>query len=335
MKVKIAIVNSSTFGVHFKEHLEILNEFAVLSEVKVPVDIDGASLAKATGDVDGIIAGVNPHFGGDFMQLVPSLKIICRHGIGCNNVDITTATELGIRVSRVDGPVERDSVAEHAVGLMLAVAREIHKGYDAVRESRWADRASMIGFELRGKRIGIIGLGNIGSRVAEILHLGFNSEVVVSDPRLTSSDISALGYKPLGLDELISTSDVISFHCPLTPESTRMLNAERLSRTKRGVVIINTCRGELLDESALIDALRSAQVRAYGSDVVEGEPVSGDHRLVKAPNVLIVPHLGGYSVESLRGMGQTMVDDMKRFFVEDREPGILANPGISGRPRRA
>lgn len=334
MKIKIAIINSSTFGVHFKEHLEVLNEFAELSNIKVPVDIDGAGLAAAVGSVDGIIAGVTPHFGGDFMELVPSLKIVCRHGIGCNNVDVATATRLGIRVSRVDGPIERDSVAEHAVGLMLAVAREIHRGFQAVKESRWADRANMIGFELRGKRIGLIGVGNIGGRVAEILSRGFNAEVAVYDPKRPTAEIKGLGYTPLGLDELIATSDIISFHCPLTTETTRLLNRERLSKAKRGVVIINTCRGELLDESALIESLQSGQVRAYGSDVVEGEPVDGSHRLVNSPNVLIVPHLGGYSIESLGGMGQTMVDDMKRFFVDGKEPGILANPDVASRPRR-
>ena len=334
MKIKIAIVNSSTFGKHFQEHLEELGKFAELSNVTVRVDIDGSALAEAVGPVDGIIAGISPNFGGDFMRLVPSLKIICRHGIGCNNVDVVSATSLGIRVSRVAGPIERDSVAEHAVGLMLAVARDLHKGYIAVQQNRWADRAQLVGFELRGKRIGLIGCGNIGSRVAEILKLGFHSEIAVYDPLLSSAEVRTLGYTPLTLDELISTSDIVSFHCPLTADTIQILNRERIAQLKPRSIVINTCRGELLDEAALIDALKSGHVRAYGSDVVEGEPVDGTHPLVMAPNVLIVPHLGGYSIESLRGMGDTMVNDMKAFFVDKKEPAVLANPEVRAFPRR-
>ncbi|MBX3238669.1 MAG: hypothetical protein KIT80_07795 [Chitinophagaceae bacterium] len=328
MTPHIIIVNSSTFGKHFADHVKTLKSFATLESVDVPSNIDEESLAEKIKHADGIIASVTPKFGKKTLEQCSKLILLARHGIGCDNVHLPTATELGIRVSRVQGLVEREAVAEYAVSLLLAGARCVPKGSEAVKQSKWAARSKMIGMELCGKTIGIIGLGNIGSRSAEILGKGFNAKIIASDPYIAKERFAEFGAKEVSLDELIKTSNAILFHCPLTDETSRMLDTAQFSQLQKGCVLVNTCRGELVNEDALYEALKTGKLGAYATDVVEGEPIDGEHRLAKLDNVIITPHLGGYSWESLYGMGQTMVDDMVAVFQNNGNAGELANPEV-------
>jgi len=327
-KILISIVNSSTFGKHFTEHISTLEKFADIQHVTVPADIEADALAEKIKDSDGIIASVTPRFSRETLEQCTKLKLLVRHGIGCDNVDLTAATELGIPVSRVKGIVEREAVAEYAVALLMAASRLIPHGSRAVKSSQWASRFTMIGMELRGKTIGIIGLGNIGSRSAEILSNGFNSNIIASDPYIAKERFKQFNATEVSLDELISSSHAILFHCPLTNETRRMLGKAQFAAMKKGAVLVNTCRGELVDEDALYDALQKGPLGSYASDVVEREPIDGSHRLAKLDNALITPHLGGYSWESLYGMGQTCVDDMVSVFQNNGIPGELANPAV-------
>lgn len=324
----IAIVNSSTFGKHFAEHLGTLREFAEIRHVTVPADIDADALAAQLKDADGIIASVTPRFPRRTLEQLDKLVLLVRHGIGCDNVDLEAATELGIPVSRVKGIVEKEAVAEYALSLLLTAARKVAEGHRAVRNSAWSTRAGMIGIELKGKTVGIIGLGNIGSRSAEILSKGFCANVIASDPYIEKGRFAQFGATEVPLDELIRTSQVILFHCPLTDETKRMLGDAQFAGMQQGTILVNTCRGELVDEDALYAALQSGRLGAYATDVVEGEPIDGSHRLAKLDNALITPHLGGYSWESLHGMGQTCVDDSVAVFRHQGVPGELANPEV-------
>ena len=324
----ISIVNSSTFGKHFAAHMETLEAFADIRHVNVPADIDADALAAELKDTDGIIASVTPRFPRRTLEQLDKLVLLVRHGIGCDNVDLEAATELGIPVSRVKGIVEKEAVAEYAVSILLAAARKVTQGSQAVKNSAWATRAGMVGMELKGKTMGIIGLGNIGSRSSEILSKGFGANVVASDPYIAKERFAQFGAKEVSLDELIRTSHVILFHCPLTDETRRMLGEAQFASMQKGAILVNTCRGELIDEDALYAALQSGQLGAYATDVIEGEPIDGNHRLAKLDNALITPHLGGYSWESLHGMGQTCVDDSVAVFQNQGVPGELANPEV-------
>ena len=256
------------------------------------------------------------------------LKLLARHGIGCDNVDLQAATELGIAVSRVKGIVEREAVAEYAVALLMAASRLLPQGSQAVKNSEWASRSRMVGMELKGKTIGIIGLGNIGSRTAEILSNGFNANVIATDPYIDKSRFKQFNAREVLLEELISSSNAILFHCPLTAETKRMIGKAQFTAMQKGAVLVNTCRGELVDEEALYNALQHGPMSAYATDVVEGEPIDGKHRLGTLDNAIITPHLGGYSWESLHGMGQTCVDDMVSVFQNNGIAGELANPEV-------
>jgi phosphoglycerate dehydrogenase-like enzyme len=238
------------------------------------------------------------------------------------------ATELGIQVSRVKGIVEREAVAEYAVSLLMAASRLLPQGSQAVKNSEWASRSRMVGMELMGKTIGIIGLGNIGSRSAEILSKGFNANIIATDPYIAKERFKQFNAREVTLEELISSSNAVLFHCPLTAETKRMLGKAQFVAMQKGAVLVNTCRGELVDEDVLYEALQNGPMGAYATDVVEGEPIDGNHRLAKLDNVIITPHLGGYSWESLHGMGQTCVDDTVSVFQNNGIAGELANPEV-------
>lgn len=327
-KPLISIVNSSTFGKHFKEHINTLESFADIQHITVPANIDGDALAEKIKNSDGIIASVTPRFTRKTLEQCTKLRLLARHGIGCDNVDLVAATELGIQVSRVKGIVEREAVAEYAVALLLAASRLIPHGSQAVKNSEWASRSRMVGMELKGRTIGIIGLGNIGSRSAEILSNGFNANILAADPYISKERFKQFNATEVKLEELVKRSNAILFHCPLTSETKRMLGKDQFASMQKGVVLVNTCRGELVDEDALFNALHNGTLGSYATDVVEAEPIDGNHRLAKLDNVIITPHLGGYSWESLHGMGQTCVDDTVSVIQKNGLAGELANPEV-------
>ena len=332
---RIAVVNSSSFGRVFPEHWDALASFAEVTRIQVPVTIAPEEFIAKLRGFHGILASVNPDYSETVLRALKDLVVITRHGIGFNNVDVRTATALGIPVTKVAGPVERISVAEQTLALLFSLARKIPQADAAVRRGAWADRASFIGVEVTRKKVGVIGAGNIGSMVIEMLSHGFACDVMAYDPARSAYELRSWGARETPLEEIVATADIIALQCALTPSSHHILNAEQFARMKRGVLIVNSARGELVDDRALVDALRSGQVGGYAGDVVEGEPIGAAHHLLTAPNCIIVPHLGGYSYESLRGMGETMVEDLREVFVHGRTPvKHLVDPAVAARGLR-
>ena len=328
-KVAIAIVNSSSFGVSYPEHLRRLEAFADLVRIDIPKGASAAVFHEKLGQVDGIIASVTPVYTREVLLGLPKLQLLARHGVGCDNVDLKTCTELGIAVSKVGPQVERESVAQMALGLMDAAARQIVTGYSVVKAGAWAERAKIpLGVDFNGATIGLVGIGAIGGTVARILTLGYQAKVIAYDPYVSAEEIRARHATKVEFDELLAKSAIISLHCPLTHETSRMFCAPQLAAMNDQAIIVNTCRGEIFNQADLIAALNSGKLGGYATDVVEGEPIGGDHVLLATRNVIVTPHLGGYSVVSLRGMGETMVDDMTRVFVENKFPGVIANTDI-------
>lgn len=328
-KLLIAIVNSSSFGVSFPEHLRELETFADLVRVEIPRGAGAAVFHARLAGVDGIIASVTPAYTREVLLGLPELQLLARHGVGCDNVDLATCTELGIVVSRVGPRVERESVAQMTLGLMNAAARQIVAGCAMVRAGEWSKRATLpLGVDFHGATIGLVGIGAIGKTVARILSQGYGARVIAYDPYVDADVVAANHAEKVNFDALLARSAVISLHCPLTSETHRMFSARQLAAMNDGVFLVNTCRGEIFNQGDLIAALASGKVGGYATDVVEGEPIGADHVLLSTPNVLITPHLGGYSVVSLRGMGSTMVDDMRKVFVASEFPEFIANPQV-------
>jgi D-3-phosphoglycerate dehydrogenase / 2-oxoglutarate reductase len=224
-------------------------------------------------------------------------RVISRFGIGVDKVDLDAATSAGIVVTNVPDYCV-DEASDHALALMLAVERRIPALDAAVRAGTW-DTAAVAGRvrRLRGRRAGVIGFGRLGARFAcKAAALGL--EICVHDPFVEHPAIESSGARPLPLDELLATSDVVSLHIPLTPDTRHLLDRRRIFSMPEGAVLINTSRGGLVDEVALVDALRQGRLGGAGLDVFEQEPPGRGHPLLTLPNVVVTSHSSHYSLES-------------------------------------
>lgn len=306
---RIAIVNSSSFGQVFTHHIDRLKKIGDVSFFHFPQDIHGKELAEALKGYNIIIASVSPFFTSEFFEHHPGCKLISRHGIGFNNVDIHAASKHHTYVSIVEGIVEQDAVAENAIALLMNCTRRQNEAIQAIKQDLWKTRASYLGYQVRNKTVGVIGYGNIGSRVGYILKNGFNCKILAYDPNLSEEKIMKSGAIPVTLEECISQADIISLNAFLSKDNYHMISTESISRMKKNVIIVNTARGELVDQNAIIDGIESGHIFAYGSDVVEGEPIDHTHPLLNHPQVIITPHISAYTVECLESMGDKCVSD--------------------------
>ncbi len=321
---RIAIVNSSSFGKVFPEHLERLKHIGEVEFFHFPKDISGKELADKLKEFNNIIASVTPFFKRDFFEYHPGCKIISRHGIGYNNVDVQAATDYHTYVSIVEGIVEQDAVAENAIALLMNITRRQTPAIQSIKQNEWHTRAQYLGYQVRNKVVGVIGYGNIGSRVGSILKGGFDCDVLAYDPNITDDQLHELGVTPVTFDRLIEESDIISLNAYLSKDNYHIISKEVISRMKKNVIIVNTARGELVDNEALLEALESNHIFGYGADVVENEPIDASHPLLTNKNVVITPHISAYTFECLRGMGEKCVNDCERV-ANGLKPNHLIN----------
>ena len=321
------VIASASYGVHAPEALNILSQvFERIERVELKAGEREEEVIGKVGDADALILGGGGPVTRRVMEECSNLKIIARHGLGLDNVDLEAATELGIPVTYCRHTGEEVSVAEHAVALMLACARRLVEADRAVREGRWGARVELVGLELRGKTLGVIGLGAIGREVARIARSGLGMRVVAYDPYAPEEAFREVGAERVGLEELLHESDFITIHVPLTPETRRMLDAERLKLVKRRAVIVNTARGAVIDEAALCEALKEGRIAYAGLDVFEREPLENSP-LLSLPNTVLTPHVAAFTKEALRRMDLANAEDLVRFFRGER-PFRLANPKV-------
>jgi len=330
--LRIAIVNSKTFG-FYSNVINELKTFAEVDRLEVPKDLSGSQLASTLNNYDIVIASVTPRYDKEFFKNNLRVKMIARHGIGIDNVDINSATVYGVVVTKVPGHIERNAVAEHTVTLMLSALRDVVRAHEKVVTGRWGERGKFVCHELKYLTVGLIGIGNIGSRVAEILTKGFGSRVIAYDPYVPKEKVKELNVELVDLDTLLRESDIISIHAPLTDETYHLLNYERFSKMKRGVIIVNTARGEIIDTKALIKAIEEGIVGRVALDVVEGEPIGADHPLLKFDNVIITPHIAAFTFESLKGMDESVLKSIEDF-IEGRIPEGIVNKEVYERGLR-
>jgi D-3-phosphoglycerate dehydrogenase len=226
------------------------------------------------------------------------LKIIARTGVGVDpsRVDLEAAKEFKVWVTNQPGS-NAVSVAELVFGQMIALVRHTHEANRAVKENRWGDYLKFIGTELAGKTLGIVGMGNIGMRVA-LRARAFEMDLLVYDPYIPESHVTALGGKWVGLDDLLAESDFVAIHCPLNRETRGMIGAKELGSMKRSVFLINAARGGIVDEKALLAALQKKKLAGAALDVIANEPPEKDHPLFKLDNVIWTPHLGAVTLEA-------------------------------------
>ena len=229
------------------------------------------------------------------MAKAPRLRIIARAGMGVDTIDLAEANHRKIAVLTAPG-ANSNSVAEFTFALLLGLVRKVPGAVASLGSGSW-DRKSFEGTELRAKTLGLVGMGRVGSGVAAIAR-GFGMRVVAYDPRLTQPEVDPLGVTLLPLGDVLRSADVVSLHAKLTPETRHILDDARLATMKQGVVIVNTSRGALIDDAALVRALRSGHVAGAALDVYDPEPLPADSVLRGAPNVLLTPHLAASAKEA-------------------------------------
>lgn len=254
------------------------------------------------------------------------VKIIALRCAGFNNVDLDAAKQYGIRVCRVPA-YSPQAVAEHAVAMLLTLNRKTHKAYNRIREQNFS-LSGLMGFNLFGKTVGVIGTGKIGAAFCKIM-LGFGCKVLAYDP-FENEQVRKSGVKYLPFHEVIKDADIVSLHCPLTPENHYLIGSASLSSMKKGVTLINTSRGGLIHTREVIDALKTGQVAALGIDVYEQEEklffkdlsasIIGDddiQRLISFPNVLVTGHQAFFTLEALTEIAESTLATVKALLTGD------------------
>ena len=242
-----------------------------------------------------------------------SLRVISKHGSGTDTIDIEAATARGIAVKAAAG-ANAAAVAEHTWALILACAKSVPSLDARMREGHW-DKATHKSLELNGRTLGLIGIGAIGERVAAI-GLAMGMRVVAYDPFVRAAPA---GVALRAVREVVSEADVLSLHCPLTRDNRNLVDAEMLSLMPSGSIIVNTARGGLIDDSALIDALRTGRLRAAGLDSFTTEPPPADLPLRGVPGIIMTPHIGGVTSDAYRNMGTAAANNILAVLNETTE----------------
>lgn len=265
----------------------------------------------------------------EVFDAAPCLKLlgVCRNSL--DHVDLDAATAHGVLV--VHTPARNaQAVAEHTIALMLALARHVPQADAYVKAGRWEDPvepySAMRGEELAGKTLGIIGLGSIGRRVAKLAR-GFGMTVIAFDPYLGGPGTKTRGATLVGLETLLRVSDFVTLHVPASEETVRLLDAKRMALMKPGAYLVNTAHYAAVDEGALTDALRSGRLGGAAFDIFESHPVPSSSPLLTLPNVVLTPHIGGATRETIARYSWAMVEEVRRFLAGVR-PLHLANPAV-------
>lgn len=265
-----------------------------------------ADLLAAMPGVQAMIGGIAVLFDDDFYARCPDLRVLARHGVGLDNVDLAAATRHGVCILYTPQAMVT-AVAEHAIGLMLALAKSFKRADAALRDDKYHTRDLLGAVDLHGKTLAVIGCGRIGSRVSRMCSAGLGMRVITYDPYISDEQAAAADAtrKPT-LAEVLRAADVVTLHPPLTAETRHMIGAAQLAMMKPSAYLINTARGPIVDEAALLSALRAGQIAGAGLDVFEKEPTTPDNPLFTMPNVVCTPHAAGSSAECMQRIAATV-----------------------------
>jgi D-lactate dehydrogenase len=324
MKKKILVFDSKPYDIDsFNKIKDKYSDSLELEFVEFKLGHKTAALAAG---YDGVCLFVHDEADDAAIKILKDndVKLIALRCAGYNNVSLKGASNNGIKVVRVP-EYSPYAVAEHAVALIMSLNRNTHRAYARVRENNFSLNG-LVGFDMFGKTVGVLGTGRIGVNAARILK-GFGCKVLAYDLYKNDKAAQEVGFEYVALDELYKQSDIITLHLPLTPETYHLINEQSIEKMKQGVVIINTSRGQLIDTKALIEGLKTGKVKAAGLDVYEEEEkyffedwsnqvVMDDQlaRLLSFNNVIVTSHQAFFTEEALRNIAQTTVENIKAFF---------------------
>ncbi|PZX15039.1 D-3-phosphoglycerate dehydrogenase [Palleronia aestuarii] len=291
---------------------------------------DKEKLAQAIGEYDGLAIRSATKVTAKLLEQAGNLKVIGRAGIGVDNVDIPAASQKGVIV--MNTPFGNSiTTAEHAISLMMAVARQIPEANASTHAGKW-EKSRFMGVELTGKTLGVIGAGNIGSIVIDRAR-GLRMKVIAYDPFLNEERADQLGVRKVELDELLAASDFITLHVPLTDKTRNILSKEAIAKLKPGVRIVNCARGGLVDEAALADALKEGRVAGAGFDVFAEEPATASP-LFNLENVVVTPHLGAATTEAQENVALQVAEQMSDYLLTGAVTNALNMPSVTAEEAR-
>src|SRR5262249_53762398 len=269
-------------------------------------------LLERIRDAEGLVVRSGTKVTRAVLEAGEKLRVVGRAGIGVDNVDVPAATERGVVV--VNTPAGNNvTTAEHAIALLVPLARHIPQATASMKQGKW-EKNAFTGMELRDRTLGVIGLGNIG-RVAARLAQGLGMRVVAYDPHLATDAAGKLDVDLVGLDELLARADALTVHVPKNKETIGLLGAAAFAKGRRGVLVVNAARGGIVDESALLAALESGQVGGAALDVFEQEPPQADHALVRHPRVVCTPHLGASTEQAQLNVAIQVAEQVRDYLL--------------------
>lgn len=283
-------------------------------------------LKKRIGESQALIIRSSTQVTSDIIDAAPNLRVVGRAGIGVDNVDVVAATRRGVAVMNTPGG-NNVTTAEHAISMMLALARSIPQATASMRAGKW-EKSRFTGSEISGKILGVIGLGNIGRLVAD-LSQGLHMKVLAFDPFITKDKAAEMKVELVDLDSLYERSDFISVHVPLLDETRNLIDATALAKMKPTARLINCARGGIVNEEALAEALREGRLAGAALDVLKDEPPPPDHPLLQLEQVIVTPHLGASTAEAQVNVAVAVAEQVVDFLVHDRIRNAVNVPSVS------
>ncbi len=313
-----------------KEGIDLLSEVASVEVWPDRLPPPREELIKEAARSDGLLTLLTDRIDQELMDAAPRLRVVANYAVGYDNIDVESATSRGIWVTNTPG-VLTEATADFSFALLLAAARRVVEGDRATRGGQWLtwEPTYMLGAAVHAKTLGIVGMGRIGESVARRAR-GFSMEILYTDPNSRPDLEVELGIRQVELDELLSTSDFISLHAPLNDNTRGLIGERELRVVKPGAILINTARGELVDEGALVPALESGPLGAAGLDVYRTEPIPGDHPLLRLDNVVLAPHLGSATVEARTAMAEVAAGNLVSVLGGGRPQTPVNDPGGEG-----
>ncbi|MCR0981081.1 NAD(P)-dependent oxidoreductase [Roseomonas populi] len=309
-------------------------EFPALDIRRIGLDQPEAAIAAALAECHGYYAWAARHelplpwhVTPALLARLPRLLVVASYGAGYDTIDVDACTAAGVAVVNQAGG-NAEGVAEHALGMMLLLLKRVPEAQAAMRAGTVRDRNALMGRELAGRTVGLVGLGHVGTRMAALLNV-FGCRVLAVDPALDAATIAARGATKVEMPVLLASSDIVSLHCPLTAQTRGMIGAEAIGRMRPGAFLVTTARGFILDEAALLAALREGRLGGAGLDVWEEEPPPASHPLLAHPAVLASPHTAGVTAES-RARVASMAAEAFAAAVHDLPPRLV-NPEVTDR----
>lgn len=324
----VAVTATDDFPVSLAPVRDALKDIAPVKVVALPfrplAPGEEARYAEALRGAAGML--LRPGYvTASLLDRLPELRVVAVHGAGVDQVDVAACTERGVLVTNAPG-ANADAVAELTIGLILSLVRRIPQSAARVAGERVWGAARYTGAELKGRTLGLIGIGQIGERVARIAR-AFGMKVCAYDPALPAAAIRARGARPARWPTLLASADIISLHAPHLPSTHHLIDRRALAKMKRGAFLVNAARGPLVDEKALAAALASGRLAGAALDVLEGEPPDPKSPIFDAPNIILTPHMAGSTRECLDAVAGIAARDIARIL-QGRRPRFPVNaPG--------